>query len=88
MLRLIGWISLLVTIAWFVAPLLGAFRYSKLWGMILLVLVVFPLLIAAGHLSWGSPCSEAERNQWSKGLLRFGPFVAWLYLITKHKGNA
>jgi hypothetical protein len=87
-LRIVGWVSLLGTLAWFFGPRLGAFEYSKVWAMILLALVALPLLLAAGHLSWASPLSPADREKWSNGLLRFGPFVAWLYLVTKHKSRA
>jgi hypothetical protein len=86
--RVVGWVSLLVTLAWFFGPLLGALEYSKHWGIILVALIACPLLLAVAHLSWASQLSEADREKWSKGLFRFGPFVAWLYLITKHKSSA
>ena len=85
--RIAGWLSLLSTLVWFLVPLLGESELSKTWAITLLALVSFPLILAAWHLSRASHLSDADRERWSRGLLRFGPFVAWLYLITKHKSS-
>jgi hypothetical protein len=87
MLRVLGWLSLLAMLAWFFGPLLGAFERPTAWAIILVALIAFPLVLAGLHLSLASHLSRADRERWSSGLLRFGPFVAWLYLITKHKSG-
>ncbi len=86
-LRVLGWLSLLAMLAWFFGPLLGAFARPRAWAITLVALLVFPLVLAGVHLSLASHLSKVDREKWSGGLLRFGPFVAWLYLITKHKSS-
>ena len=84
---IVGWVSLLTTVAWVLVPLLGEWELSKTWSMTLFALVTCPLILAAFHLSRASHLSDVDREKWSNGLLRFGPFGAWLYLITKHKSG-
>jgi hypothetical protein len=85
--RAVGWVSVVGTAAWFFMPFSGAIEVSTRWGVVLFILVSVPLVIASVHLGKASSLSEADRKRWSNGLLRFGPFVAWLYLITKHKAS-
>ncbi len=82
--RLVGWASVASTVAWSVAPFVGACRFGTRWGTGLLALLALPLGIAAWHLGRQS---EADKERWSQGLLRFGPVAAWVYLITKHKAS-
>jgi hypothetical protein len=85
--RVVGWLSLVGTVGWFLIPFTGATEFSTEWGVVFLILVCTPLIIAAIHLGRASALSDADRERWSNGLFRFGPFVAWLYLITKHKAG-
>jgi hypothetical protein len=86
--RVIGWFSLVATAGWFLAPFTGVMRFSGAWGVVFAALLCAPLVIAGVHLGRAPHLSADDRERWSRGLLRFGPFVAWLYLITRHKGSA
>ena len=85
--RAVGWLSLVGTVAWFLTPFTGASEFSTGWGVGLLILVCIPMVMAAVHLGRASALSDGDRERWSNGLFRFGPFVGWLYLITKHKAG-
>jgi hypothetical protein len=84
-LRGVGWLSLIAMLVWFFGPLIGAFERPRAWGVTLVALLAIPLVLAAVHLSLASSLSRTDRERWTRGLLRFGPFGAWLYLLTTHK---
>ena len=80
--QLLGWISLITSAAWFLAPFLGIVPFGEAWPGVLVVLLAFPIALAVFHIH---DLPEPDQKRWTGGLLRFGPFVAWLFLITKHK---
>jgi hypothetical protein len=85
--RVIGWLSVASTLGWFFAPFAGLATFSTAWGVVLFAMICAPLILAGVHLGRASGLTDAERERWTNGLARFGPIVAWLYLVTKHKGS-